>query len=123
MRIRELLEGSTFKSDEFVDKKGDKREINFDLAEDLMHFMHNDDDVYRRHLYPVLADCLDDIKDKKPTNKKVFKKAVESSYKLYVKKFPIRELSDDLNEKTCEKVCEKLHEEFKEHVSDGKYKD
>jgi hypothetical protein len=123
MRISELLEGVNFKGEDFVDKKGDKREINFDLAEDLMHFMHNDDHVYRRHLYPILANCLDNVKGKKPTSKSVFKPAVESSYKLYIKKFPIRELSDSLNSKTCEEICEKLHEEFKEHVSDGKYKD
>jgi hypothetical protein len=123
MRIKELLEGTNFDSEEFIDKKGDKREINFDLAEDLMHFMHNDDDVYRRHLYPVLANCLDKAKSKSPTNKNVFKPAVESSYKLYIKKFPIRELDDEIDNKLCEKICGKLHEEFKEHMSDGKYKD
>jgi hypothetical protein len=123
MRIQELLEGTNFDSEEFIDKKGDKREINFDLAEDLMHFMHNDDTVYRRHLYPVLARCLDKVKSKNPTTKSVFKPAVESSYKLYIKKFPIRELDDEIDNKLCEKVCEKLHEEFKEHISDGKYKD
>jgi hypothetical protein len=123
MRIKELLEGANFDSKDFIDKKGDQREINFDLIEDLMHFMHNDDDVYRRHLYPKLAHLLNDIKDKKPTNKNIFKPAVESSYKLYIKKFPIRELPDSLNEKMCTKICDKLHEEFKEHVSDGKYKE
>jgi hypothetical protein len=123
MRIKELLEGTDFDSEKFIDKKGDKREINFDLAEDLMHFMHNDDNVYRRHLYPVLANCLDKVKSKSPTGKGAFKPAVESSYKLYIKKFPIRELDDEIDKKLCEKVCEKLHEEFKEHISDGKYKD
>jgi len=123
MRIKELLEGANFDAEDYIDKKGDKRELNYDLAEDLMHFMHNDDDVYRRHLYPVLANCLDNIKHKKDTNKKLFKPAVESSYKAYIKKFPIRELPDSLNEKMTEKICDKLHEEFKEHVSDGKYKD
>jgi len=123
MRIKELLEGAHFDSEEYIDKKGDKREINFDLAEDLMHFMHNDDDAYRRHLYPKIAHCLETLKGKKSTSKNVFKPAVESSYKMYIKKFPIRELSDKLDEKLCEKICDKLHEEFKEHMSDGKYKD
>jgi hypothetical protein len=123
MRIKELLEGANFDAEDFIDKKGEKREINFDLAEDLMYFMHNDDDIYRRHLYPKLAHLLDNIKDKKSTSKNVFKPAVESSYKAYIKKFPIRELNDTIDEKLCEKICDKLHEEFKEHVSDGKYKD
>jgi len=123
MRIQDLLEGHHFKDSDFVVNKGEKREINFDLAEDLMHFMHNDDDVYRRHLYPSLSFCIDRAKSKQPTKKSIFAPAVESSYKLYVKKFPIRELPDELDKELCNEICEKLHEEFKEHLSDGKYKD
>ena len=123
MRIQELVEGFNFNGDKFIDHKGDKREINFDLVEDLIHFMHNDDDVYRRHLYPSLAKCLDRTKSKQPTKMGVFKPAVESSYQIYAKKFPIKELPKSLDEKLVKEICEKLHEEFKDHISNGKYKD
>ena len=123
MRIQELLEGKDFDGTEFVDVKGDKREINYDLPDDLIHFMHNDDDVYRRHLYPVLAKNLDQVKAKKKTSASSFKPAVDKSYSLYIKKFPIRELDPQLDEKLCERICNKLHDEFKEHIADGKYKD
>jgi hypothetical protein len=123
MRINELLEGFNFDEKKFVDRKGDNNEINFDLAEDLIHFMHNDDDVYRRHLYPSLAKCLDNAKAKRPTKMGVFKPAVESSYKIYSKKFPIKALPSSLDEELLKEICEKLHEEFKDHVSNGKYKD
>jgi len=123
MRITELLEGIDFDDADFVDNKGDKREINYDIPDDLMHFMHNDDEVYRRHLYPCIAKCLECVKSKKPTNSNTFKPAVEKSYKVYAEKFPIRELPRVLDEKMTERICNKLHDEFKEHMSDGKYKD
>jgi hypothetical protein len=49
MRITELLEGKVFDDMNFVKQSGDKKEINFDLIEDLIHFMHNDDKLYRRN--------------------------------------------------------------------------
>jgi hypothetical protein len=123
MRIRELLEGKDFDDSEFVTPSDKGRELNFDLAEDLMHFMHNDDDIYRRLLYPKIAVCLDHTEAKKSINPKIFKSAVEESYKLYIRKFPIRELPDEIDSELCEQVCDKMRDEFDEHISDGKYKD
>jgi hypothetical protein len=123
MRIRELLENFNFKENDYVKQHGDKHELDYDLVEDLVHFMHNDDDVYRRHTFQPIMKCVDNIKSKKPTNSKVFVEAVKECYKLYKKKFPIRELDDELDEETCKKVCVKLHDEVKEHIASGKYKD
>lgn len=122
MRIIELLEGTNFNDVDFVKKNGDKREIDFDLADDLIHFMNNDDDVYRRHTHPAIMRCVDRISRKQPTNPTIFKPAIENSYKLYLKKYPIRELSDSIDEKQCAEVCKKMHEEVCEHIKDGKYK-
>jgi hypothetical protein len=123
MRIRELLEGKFFHETDFVHQDGNKREINYDLVEDLMHFMHQDDDIYRRLTYPSIAKCIDRIESKKPTSLSFFKPAVESSYKAYVKKFPIKELSNELEEELCERVCNKMHQEVIKDIKDGKYKD
>jgi hypothetical protein len=123
MRIQELLEGKYVDYTDFVKQSGDKREIDFDLPEDLIHFMHNDDDVYRRHLHPSITKCIDNIKIKKPTNLKVFKPAVEHSYKLYIKKFPIRELPTELDNKMMERICNKLHTDILKDIKDGVYKD
>jgi len=48
---------------------------------------------------------------------------MKECYKLYKKKFPIRELPDMLEEKVCKDACEKLHDETREHIQSGKYKD
>jgi hypothetical protein len=123
MRIQELLEGKYVDYNDFVKQAGDKREIDFDLTEDLIHFMHNDDDVYRRHLYPSIIKCIDNIKTKTPTSLKVFKPAVENSYKLYIKKYPIRELPTELGDKMMERICNKLHTDTLKDIKDGVYKD
>jgi len=71
MRINELLEGKIFNDLDFVSHKQDgKREINYDLAEDLVHFMNQDDHVYRRIVHPTISKFID-LRDAK--NKSVLK--------------------------------------------------
>jgi hypothetical protein len=123
MRIRELLESKFFKDDDFVTKTEEGREINFDLIEDLVHYMNTDDNVYRRHTYPGIAKCLDITERKKKPAAKIFKSAVEEGYKSYIREFPIRELPNSIDEKTCEEVCNKLREVVCQDIANGKYKD
>ena len=124
MRIQELLENASFKEDDFIKKSADKKEeIDYDLADDLVHFMHNDDHVYRRHVYPVIVKCISLIKHRKPTQSKMFAEAIKECYKAYSKKFPIRVLPESLEEDQIKEACEKFHDELLKHVKDGKYKD
>jgi oligoendopeptidase F len=123
MRIKELLEGKHFNDLDFVKKNPTGNEIDFDLVEDLTFFMNNDDETYRRHVYPSIAKCIAQSKGNKKIDPNIFKNAALEGYKKYVTEFPIRELPDTLDRKMCEKVCEKLHDNFRKHFSDGKYKD
>ena len=123
MRIRELLEGKQFNDLDWIKQEGDHAELAYDLIEDLVYFMNNDDNVYRRHVFPSVAKCVDKIKENQKTNHNIFKRAVEESYKEYIRKFPIRQLPDSIEEKICMEVCEKMHEEICKNYSEGKYKD
>lgn len=123
MRIIELLEGKNFNDLDFVKQDTDKREIDYDLAEDLVFFMNNNDDVYRRHVYPSIAKCIESYKGKKKTTPSLFKSAVINSYESYLKEFPIRELPEKLDSGMCEEICSKMHEEVCQYIQDGKYKD
>lgn len=122
MRISELLEGKQFKDSDWITNNGDKREVNYNLAEDLIFFMNNDDDTYRKHVYPSIVRCIENFNAKK-SSPSIFKNAVDESYKNYLKKYPIRELPDNLDEEVCKEACEKMHEEVCQHIKDGKYKD
>lgn len=124
MRINELLEGKIFNDLDFVSHKQDgKREINYDLAEDLVHFMNQDDHVYRRIVHPTISKFIDLRDAKKQVSPKIFKSAVEECYKQYIKHFPIRELPDDIDEEMCRQVCDQMYEDVTQHHSDGEYKD
>jgi hypothetical protein len=124
MRIIELLEGKNFKDLDFVKEVGDdgKRELNYDLTEDLMFYMNNDDEAYRRHLYPIIAKCIDIIESKKRPKSSMFEKAIRECYKMYTKEYSIRELPHELDEKIIKETCDKLQEEICQHINDGRYK-
>ena len=123
MRIRELLEGTKFKHDDFVEHDGDDTKLAYDLVEDLTFFMHNNDNVYRRHLYPKIAKCIEVANSKGNINPMMFKDAATEGYKEYIKEYPVSLLPEELDDKTCKKVCEKIYDEFKNHHKEGKYKD
>ena len=123
MRIRELLEGKKFNDLDFVNIDEDGTNINYDLVEDLAFYMHNDDDIYRHHVFPSVIRCVEGMKSKKDFSPNIFKSAVEESYKNYIRKFPIRQLPTSLDEELCKEVCKKLHDDFRKDYEDGKYKD
>lgn len=123
MRINELLEGKDFDDLEFVKDDEDGKKIDFDLVDDLVFHMNNDDDTYRKHVYPCVAKCLHAIKNKQKVNPAIFKSAATESYKSYLSEYPLRELPDELDTKTLKSVCKKMEEEVLKHHSDGKYKD
>jgi hypothetical protein len=123
MRIRELLEGKKFNDLEFIKQDEEGTGINYDLIEDLAFYMHNDDDIYRKIMFPRVVNCVEGLKAKKQLDPKIFKAAVEESYKHYIKKFPIRQLPDTLDEEQCLEVCKKLYNDFRKDYDEGKYKD
>jgi hypothetical protein len=124
MRIRELLETKNFNHKQFSSpKEGGGREINYDLAEDLIHYMNENDNVYRRHVYPIVAKCIDMLDAKKPTKPNIFEPVVKECYRNYINEFPIRELSDNLEDELFKEICKKMYETVCQHHADGKFKD
>lgn len=123
MRISDLIESKKFDDSDFVKQHESGRELDYDLTEDLVFFMNNDDDVYRRTVYPSITKCINRLKANQNTTPSIFQDAVRESYKEYVQKFPIRELPEDINDKQLKEVCDKMHEEICNHHKDGRYKD
>lgn len=119
MRIEELLENKTYKIDEFSPDKN-KYGLDFDLVEDMTYFMNNDDDTYRRHVYPAVIKCIKKIKSGNRVDPSIFEEAASECYKDYMKKYPIRQLPDMLDEELTFNICEKMYKEVCQHVEDGK---
>jgi exoribonuclease II len=123
MRIRELLEGKDFNDLDFVRKDNDETVLDYDLIEDLTFFLNNNDDIYRRLVYPAVNKCVKSHGQKLKTSPAIFKQAVLEGYKEYIKEFPIRQLPNDLDEELCNEVCSKMHEDVYKDISEGLYKD
>lgn len=123
MRIRDLFEGKYFNEQDYITHDDNGRNINFDLDEDLIYFMNNDDHAYRRHFFPELVQCVEHIKAGKKYNSANLSPAVKECYGMYVKKFPIRDLPDQLDEEQLKQICEKIKDEVETHIEEGKYKD
>lgn len=124
MRITELLEGKNIDDLQFVkNKEGGGKDIDFDLSEDLVFFMNNDDDVFRRTVYPSIQKCVSRLNSGQKTNPSMFTNTVKESYKQYINKYPIKELPDNMDNEACQQACKKIHEETCSNYSEGKYKD
>jgi len=112
MRIRELLEHIEDKN-----KNGIDDQLEFDLSDDLLFFMNNDDDTYRRHLYPAMAKAKHGYRNGFKVDKNLFSSIVNDAYKNYCEKYPMRELPDVLPKEITERVCNSLHADCKQKDS------
>lgn len=121
MRITDLLENAHFKSEEFVKQTDNGHEIDYDLVDDLVFYLNNDDDVYRRCLLPAIHKFIDQLKADDKPKYTIFKNAVSSGYKQYIKQYPIRELPDTIDTKIWKSVCKKIYDEVSKDMKDGTY--
>lgn len=118
MKIKELLEGSTFNDLDFLENTPLGREINYDLVNDLVYFMHENDDIYRRYTYPAILKYAK-LRKQHSNAASVFKSAVNAAYPNYVREFPIRELPDKIDPELVSKVCQSLAAVVDRHVRSG----
>ena len=102
--------------------KDEQGKYEFDLAEDLVFFMHHNDDFYRRHFFPILKTCKAQFESGGDFSHRVFKKVIEKAYDVYRKEFPIRELDDNLEEEFKEEVARHIHQTELQHMKDDLYK-
>jgi hypothetical protein len=121
MRITDLLENAHFKSEEFVKQTDDGTELDFDVAEDLVFYLNNDDDAYRRHLLPAVHKFIDKQKAGEDLKYTMFKSAVADGYKRYTKEYPMRELPNEIDNKVWKTACKQLFDQISKDMEDGHY--
>lgn len=101
MKIRELFENLD------LGRKDDK-EHQFDVADDLFFFMHNNDNFYRKHYYPRMLQAKKSVKSGLGVDPTDFTELVKTAYECYLDEFndiTIPEASDDIINTVCEKIC------------------
>ena len=118
MKINELLEGTSFNDLDFLENTPTGRQINFDLANDLVYFMHENDDIYRKYTYPAILKYAK-LRKQHSNAATVFKTAVIAGYAKYLREFPIRELPDQIDRHLLHQACQTLGQVVDRHVRSG----
>ena len=94
---------------EILDKPSETKKLDFDLVEDLIFFIYNDQEFYRTRFYPA------EVKFKKLANAGTtprpssFKSIVQDAYAKYYDKFKTEGLSSSLPDEALSQTCSKLH--------------
>ena len=71
---------------EFFETQAQK---DVDLLDDLQYFMQNDDEFYRRIMYPIISKMKKHIKAGKRCHDNMFKPCVDHAAEVYCKKFDV----------------------------------
>jgi hypothetical protein len=96
--------------------------LPWDLVEDLMVFMRNDPAFYRRHMYPMMLNVQEAVKNGGKFSKKEMIPIVDAAVKKYVKKFNIKKRPEDLladNDKI--EIINRILEAEVENFKKGEY--
>jgi hypothetical protein len=97
-------------------------ELDWDIVEDLVIFMKNDPDFYRRNVYPCMVDVQETVRHGGKFNKKSMLPIVEKAINEYIKKFDIKKRPEDLMNSSQKMECiSKMLNDEKENFRKGTY--
>jgi hypothetical protein len=89
----------------------DKKELDFDLADDLIFFMRNDPSFYRTSYFPLVSKFTNRCSKDSTPGPVFFKDIVTDAYKQYKEKFQVEALEEELSIDMLKEICTKIHKE------------
>lgn len=98
-----------------------KKELGYDLKDDLVFFMNNDPKFYREKYFPAMLKFKEYYKEGKQIQPRAFKNMVEFAYECYKNKFPVEGLEKQLESEMCEAICSHIHETEIKNIDEGHY--
>ena len=98
-----------------------KRE-EFDLTDDLIFFMRNDPQFYRKDFHPFQQKFIKHCDADRSVSPKAFIPIVKKAFETYKDMFPVEGLEDRLTEQNLQEICEKLQSEETNFYHDEKKK-
>ncbi len=105
----------------FGSDKDKKRDLGYDLKDDLIFYMQNDPAFYRKAYVPTMLKFDKYCKEGKQVSPRGFEKMVKYAYECYQNKFPVEGLEKDLAVEMCKEICETLHEQETKNCENGFY--
>jgi hypothetical protein len=97
------------------------KELEYDLKDDLICFMHNDPMFYREQVFPAIYKFKKLSEQGKKIHPKAFGPLVKKAYEEYREKFPVQGLKESLDEEMFEEMCAELHRMESQYIKDGHY--
>jgi hypothetical protein len=102
-------------------KSNQKKELGYDLKDDLVFFMNNDPEFYRKRYFPSAIKFDQYCKEGKKVSPNGFKKLVKEAYSIYKNKFPVEGLEKELSDDMCEEICKEIHSMETTNSKNGVY--
>jgi hypothetical protein len=98
--------------------------IPYDVVEDVVVFMRNDPQFYRKDFFPALSKVADLHRAGKPIDKnKCLSDMVERALEGYCKKFNVARMVDEVfTNEDREQIINKVFSEEMEEIQKGEYK-
>lgn len=98
---------------ELYNTKNQFESLSFDLADDLTFFIINNQDLYRKYVYPVEVKIKKLEKNGRFCSPLMFKEAVKAGYKQYCNKFKLHKLDEELPADMLKEICVTLSSALK----------
>lgn len=95
--------------------------LGYDLKDDLVFFMNQDPEFYRKKYYPAMLKYKKYIAKDKKIEPRAFAGLVDEAYQAYQNKFPVEGLPLSLDKEMCQEICEYMHETETKNIQDGHY--
>jgi hypothetical protein len=97
---------------------------NFDIGDDLVYFVNNDPQFYRKHYFPFIVKVKEARQNKTKFSSKAFESLVKHAYSTYKQTFQEEpNLPTNLDEELIKEICEKLYEIELKNIDEGQYDD
>jgi hypothetical protein len=105
----------------FGSEKDKEKDLGYDLKDDVIFFMNNDPEFYRKRYFPAMLKFDQYCKEGKQVSHRGFEKLVKEAYAIYQNKFPVEGLEQSLKDDMCEEICKEIHIREVKNCEDGVY--
>ena len=96
--------------------------LPWNMVDDLIIFMKNENNFYRRKLYPVLVNVQETLHNGGKFNKRDLIPIIDEAIKAYINKFEINKRPEDMMSPAEKMECiDKLLNDEKENFRNGEY--
>lgn len=100
-----------------------KKELGYDLCDDMMCFMNNEPTFYRKQYFPVMHKFKEYVQSGKDIHPRAFESLVRKAFESYKNRYQVEGIEEALDKEMVEKICNEIHRVEVENIKHGHYDD